>query len=103
LLVLLCSCGGDSSNDGGLTENISQEPQSKHIKALFFGTGPYSAPGNDYQFVVKEMDKINTAVAGYFTTVVVQSEKTDLTNPQENQVTFNFVDHYSLAPQVLFT
>ncbi|MBA6373180.1 MULTISPECIES: hypothetical protein [unclassified Colwellia] len=123
LLALLYGCGGSSSDETGLTNNVSHERQSNHIKALFFGTGPYSAPGNDpgcpgsrgrwvsfpvgslleviiptettdddYQFVVEEMDKINTAVAGYFTTMVVRSEKSDLTNPQENQITFNFVD-----------
>ena len=122
LLVLLSGCGGDSSADAGLTQSVSLEPQSKHIKALFFGTGPYAYPNKpgcpgardrwvsfpvgsivevvvpaettdeDYQFVVEEMDKINTAVAGYFTTIVVQSDKSDLNNPQENQITFNFVN-----------
>ena len=122
LLTLLYGCGGDSSEDEGLTENISQERQSNHIKALFFGTGPYAFSGSpgcvgsrgrwvsfpagslvevvvpaettdeDYQFVVEEMDKINTAVAGYYTTLVVRSGKSDLTKPKENQLTFNFVD-----------
>ena len=122
LLALLIGCGGSSSDDEGLTKNVSHERQSNHIKALFFGTGPYSFANNpgfigsrgrwvsfpmgslvevilpdettddDYQFVVEEMDKLNTAFAGYFTTMVVQSEKSDLTNPQENQLTFNFVD-----------
>jgi len=122
LFTLLYGCGGDSSDEVGFTKNVSQERQSNHIKALFFGTGPYANPANDgcigararwvsfpvgniiemivpaetidndYQFVVEEMDKINTAVAGYFTTMVVQSEKNDLTSPKANQITFNFVD-----------
>ena len=125
LLTLLYGCGGDSSDDTGLTQNVSQERQSKHIKALFFGTGPYSNSGHscpgsrgrwvsfpvgslvevivpaettddNYQFVVEEMDKINTAVAGYFTTMVVKSEKSDLTNPQENQLTFNIIDRAAM-------
>lgn len=57
---------------------------------------PVETTDEDYQFVVEEMDKINIAVAGHFISIVVRSEKSDLTNPQENNLTFNFVDREAM-------
>lgn len=122
-LSFLAGCGGGSSDDG-YTTNVSVETQSKHIKALFFGVGPYAYKNSesgggvgpssrwtsfrrdslveiilpaktsdvDYEFVVEEIDRLNTAIAGYFTLTVILSGKDELTSANDNQITVNIVN-----------
>jgi|GEM_PF-2219576 len=123
VLLLQLGCTYESDDKSEYTDNVSVETKSKHIKALFFGTGPFATKEDsgclkydnshwvsfpegssvevvipadtsdeDNLFIIDEINKLNTAIAGYFDIRVTQSNSTQLPLASENQIMVNLVD-----------